>query len=312
MVSYRLTDDELTYLDQVAKEYIKTPSAWNTWCPARTIPLVREVEWKVMTNMRGPKGSLDGTMTTRAATTYTTSTAKILHLAYDLHWSDLEVETARRTGSSIQTDEMALANMYMDQAIERFIISGSMSWETPDVSGLLASATDVGGYTALDAVFWDTPAGGPSAHAKAMYGAMNALGLRPPYTWVLGENLRKGIADLNASTSDRSSRELIKDLYEVDRIIFVPIAAAAATELDTTIKPFPVAAGDDSRWFAFPSTNTSTYFELQQINGGKRFIFNPEIDMKTKTYYGRLEWAGTMRITHPTAVVDEDQVDLVA
>jgi hypothetical protein len=41
-------------------------------------------------------------------------------------------------------------------------------------------------------------------------------------------------------------------------------------------------------------------------------MMDPEMDMHSKTYYARLEWAGTMKIIQPTAVVAEKEVDLAS
>ena len=274
--------------------------------PIETIPLARTSKWYTVEKIRQPAGSLDGTMTTLAATAYTEGSANLIWYSYHFEWKEIDVESARRNGVPLQSDDIRLAMARMDKAIERLIIQGSMSWDPVDISGLKSGATDVD--AALDDNYWNTQ-GEPYNHALAGYSDLIDAGYEPPFVWVLSSNLRPGLAQKDNDYSDRPSRALIADAFGIERFVFLPASSSSPSKNDLTIYPMFTPAGDDGCWMMMKADRNN--FALQEVSPPRLTII-PEMDVKTRTYYGRLDWVGTMRITHADSVIYEDQVDLVA
>ncbi len=315
-MTQRFDDDELTYFDKTAKKFIELRKNWRDWCPFEPIPYVRDTEWKIVEKIREPMASVDGTMSSLAATAYTTGTAKVVHYVSHFQWPEVEVEVARNTGNQISTDEIRLALEKMDDRVQRFAIQGAMTWDGVPGTGLLANAVDVGVTTDLSAIYWSTigttgALGGPFQHAKAAFDVFNDAGYEPPYVWLLGSNCRTGLAQPTSDFDNRSARQHIAEAFGIEAFVFLPMVPFGGTQTqdDLTIKALPVPAANDSRWAMMKAE--ANHFAMQEIYPPKLTIV-PDMDLRNKMYYGRLETAVAMRISQVAAVVDEDSVNFEA
>jgi hypothetical protein len=264
----------------------------------------RHTEWKILEEINDAAATMDGSRTALAASSYNVGEAQLIWLAHHFIWSELEVETARRTGNQIETEEIRLAYQRMNKQIARLILQGNMTWEAPTVAGIIAGSTDAGA-TAPD---WED-AGGPYAHMVFGYGVLTALGYAPPFTLVCGVDLRAGLAAEHSAGYGKSARAAITEAFELDGIHFEgrTLTGVTITDHDLVCDPFPVAAADDSRWILLKSDPNN--FSILEVFPPKLTIV-PEMDIKTRSYYGRLDWFGTVKIVHADAATDEDSVDL--
>ena len=267
----------------------------------------REIEWKVVKQIRDAMATLDGSRTALAATTYEYATAKLMWLGHHFEWSELEVENSRDTGNMISTDEIRLAFDRVNMQAARAIIQGSLGWEPPAITGILSGAT--ANPTDLSAVYWKTPSGGPYAHAQSGYDALLDAGYSPPFTWLLGHNLRGGLASKDNDYSDRPTRSLIAEAFEIDNIQFAPIKATAALRNDLTVYPMTEPDSVDSRWLMYKQDINN--FSVQEVFQPKLTI-EEKMDIRRRRFYGRLDYFFTVKIDHADAVINEADVDFAA
>jgi len=300
----RFTDEEITYIDNQASQWIYEGSQWREWFPAKTIPMSRHSEWKVLEEINDAAATMDGSRTALAATSYTTDEAQLIWFGHHFIWTELEVETARRTGNQISTEEIRLAYQRMNKQIARLIIQGNMAWEAPTVAGIEATSGDA----AAAAGDWED-AGGPYSHILLGYNVLTAAGFAPPFKLICGTDLRAGLAAEHAAGYAKSARAVITESFELDGIYFEGICpfGTAITDHDLICYPLPVAAADDSRWIMLKSDPNN--LSILEVFPPKLTIV-PEMDIKTRSYYGRLDWFGTVKIVHATAVADENSVNL--
>lgn len=303
----RFTDEEITYFDQQAHMFVETTNNWRDWCPFETIPYKRKSEWKIIEKIRDAATSLEGSRTNLAATSYTVDEAPLIWFGHHFEWTEAEVMIARQTGNNISTDEIRLSGRRIDEQIERLILQGTMTWETPVSTGILSGATDNNG--GLDDDPWNT-IGNPYDHAFSGYNTLLNNGYDPPFTWLLGHNLRAGLAQRDLTTSSKSARDAIADAFEIDNFQFTRVIpnGGAQTRNDLTIYPFGISAGDDSMWAMMKADPNN--FIVQEVFAPKLTII-PEMDERRKVFYGRNDWFGVLKLVHANSVVDEDQVDLV-
>lgn len=305
--TFRLEPDEVTIINKEAMAYIQRISRWRDYMPVETIPLARVAEWRKIEPFVGPAFDLDGTATQLAAAAFTPETVQVGHFGYHFEWKEIDVASSRRSGTPLQETDIAESLSKMTKAIERFVLQGTMAWEAPDINGLLSNATDVGPTVALDAVYWNS-VGGPAEHARAAYQVLNDNGFDPPYTWVLSANLRPGMSNFNSDYNDRIASEVVKEMG-FEKTVFVPAKATAATRYDTTIYPMKTPVADDGAWAAMKVDKNN--FSVLEVSPPV-LALNPVMDMKSRSFYGRLDYWATTRITHPSAVVTEFEVDLAA
>ncbi len=303
----RFTDEEITHFDQEAHMFVETTNNFRDWCPFETIPYKRKTEWKIIERIRDAAASLEGSRTSLAATSYTTAESPLIWFGHHFEWTEAEVMIARQTGNNISTDEIRLSARRIDEQIERLILQGTMGWETPVITGILAGATDNNG--GLDDDPWNT-IGNPYDHAFSGFDTLQNNGFDPPFTWLLGHNLRSGLAQRDLTTSSESARTAIADAFEIDNFQFTRVLAAGGAQgrNDLTISPFGIAAGDDSMWAMMKIDRNN--FTIQEVFPPKLTIV-PQMDERRKVFYGRRDWFGTLKLVHATSVVDEDAVDLV-
>ena len=304
MASTRFSTEEITYFDQQASTFVENSSTWREWFPAKTIPMSRHTEWKILEEINDAAATMDGSRTALAASSYNVGEAQLIWFGHHFIWSELEVETARQTGNQISTEEIRLAYIRMNKQIARLIIQGNMAWEAPTVAGIEATSGDA----AAAAADWED-AGGPYSHILLGYGVLNAAGFQPPYKLVCGENLRPGLAAEHAAGFAASARSVIMEAFEVESIHFEPNVTfgTTITDHDLVCEPIPVSAADDGRWFLLKSDPNN--FSILEVFPPKLTIV-PEMDIKTRSYYGRLDWFGTVKIAHSSAVADENSVNL--
>lgn len=304
-MSFRLEPEEVTVIKKEALAYIQRISKWREYVDVETIPLARVAEWRKIEPFVGPQFDLDGTATQLAAAAFTTDTVQVGHFGYHFEWKEIDVASSRRSGTPLQETDIAESLTKMTKAIERFVLQGTMTWEAPDINGLLTNATDVGATVDLSAVYWNS-VGGPAEHAQAAFQVLNDNGFDPPYTWVLSTNLRPGMGNFNSDYNDRLGLEVVKEMG-FDKIVYVPAKATAPTKYDTTIYPMKTPVADDGSWAAMKADkNNFTVLEVSP----PVLALNPVMGMRNRTFYGRLDYWATVRVTHPSAVVTEFEVDL--
>lgn len=304
MASTRFTTEEITYFDDQAHMFVENTANWRDWCPAQTIPMKRHASWKVATAIADAAATLDGSRSSLAATSYTTGEAELVWFAHHFIWPELEVETARQEGVPISTEEIRLSLNRIDKQIARLIMMGNMTWEAPTITGLNSAAQD-----ATAAVpDWDD-AGGPYAQIIQGYGLLNTAGYEPPYKLVVGDNLRPGLAAEHAAGYAASSRSVIMEAFEVESIHVEAQCpfGTTITDHDLVCYPMAVPAADDGRWMLMKSDPNN--FSILEVFAPKLTIV-PEMDIRTRSYYGRVDWLGTMKIVHADACTDEDSVNL--
>ena len=297
----RFTDEEITFFDQEAHRFVQRPSLWRNWCPFKSIPFARKTEWKVLNRIADAHATIDGSRTSLAASTYTWDEAELMWLGHHFEWSEIEVETARRTKNNISTDEIGLAFRKFDKQIERFLLQGSMPWEVPTNVGLIAGATD----SDSSATIWDT-VGGPYVHAGNGYGILTNLGYDPPFTMLLSDNLRAGLANEHVAGGGESAKSVIRDAFEIDNFQFTAIGANTRDGL--TVNPLPAPAGDDGRWLMMKA-DAENFQLLEALPPTLTLV--PEMDVKARSFYGRLDAFFTIKKVNTNAVTDEDSVNRV-
>ena len=304
MASQRFSDAEITYFDQQAHDFVENATTWREWFPAKTIPMSRHTEWKVLEEINDAAATMDGSRTALAASSYNINNAQLIWFGHHFIWSELEVETARQTNNQISTDEIRLAYRRINKQIARLIIGGNMTWEAPTVAGIEATSTDA----VAAAGDWED-AGGPYSHILLGYGALNTAGYEPPYKLLCGENLRAGLAAEHAAGFAASARSVIMEAFEVESLHFEAQCpfGTTITDHDLVCYPMPVPAADDGRWFLMKS-DPNNFSILEAFSPKLKIV--PEMDIKTRSYYGRLDWFGTVKIVHADSVTDEDSVDL--
>lgn len=261
-----------------------------------------------MEKIRDAAASLEGSRTSLAATSYTVDEAPLIWFGHHFEWTEAEVMIARQTGNNIATDEIRLSGIRIDEQIERLALQGTMGWETPAITGLISGATDVNAV--LDDNYWNV-IGEPYAHALEGYNDLNTAGYEPPYTWLLGHNLRGGLAQRDTAESSVPARTSIANAFDVDNIQFTRVLAAGGAQArnDLTIYPLGIATGDDSIWLMMKADRNN--FSIQEVFPPKLTII-PEMDERRKVFYGRQDWFGTLKIVHAGSVIIENSVDLVA
>lgn len=297
----RFTDEEITFFDQEAHRFIQRPSLWREWCPFKSIPFVRKTEWKTMARIADAHASIDGSRTSLAASSYTWDEAELMWLGHHFEWSQIEVETARRTGNTISTDEIGLAFRKFDKQIERFLLQGSMTWEVPTNVGLIAGATD----SNSTATIWDTN-GGPYVHAQNGYGILTNLGYDPPFTMLCSDNLRPGLANEHVAGGGEPAKDVIAKSFGVDNFQFTAIGANTLNGL--TVNPLPAPALNDGRWLMMKADSEN--FQLLEAMPPTLTLV-PEMDIKRRFYYGRLDAFFTIKKVNTDAITDEDSVNRV-
>lgn len=304
MTTTRFTTCELTYFDEQAHMFVENATTWRDWCPYKTIPMKRHASWKVATAIADAAATMDGSRTALAATSYAWETANLIWFSHHFIWPEIEVETARTEGVPIATEEIRLSLERINKQIARLIMQGSMGWEVPDITGLNAAAQD-----ATAAVPDWEDAGGPYAQIIQGYGLLNIAGYQPPYKLVVGENLRPGLAGEHAAGYAASARSVLQEAFEVESIHYEAQCpfGTAITPHDLVCYPMAVPAADDGRWMLMKSDPNN--FAILEAFPPKLTIV-PDMDIKSRSYYGRTDWFGTLKIVHADAVTDEDSVNL--
>ena len=169
-------------------------------------------------------------------------------LGHHFEWSEIEVETARRTKNNIATDEIALAFKKMDHQIERFLLQGNMAWEVPTNAGIIAGSADAGATAAI----WDDT-GGAYASVQFGYGVLTDAGFDGPFDILLSNNLRAGLAKEHATGGAVPAKKAISDSFEIPLDNFHFTGIGAPTIHGLTVNGFPAPALNDGRWLMMKS-----------------------------------------------------------
>ena len=302
-MSTRFSTEELTFFDQQANKFVERSRSFRDWAPFRTIPHRRRWEWKVLEKIADAKASIDGSRTSRAATTFTYNEAPLMWLGHHFEWSETEVETARDSGNDIATREIELSLSKIDDQIERFLIQGNMAWEVPTNGGIEAIAADAG----ATADIWDT-AGGPYAAIQKGYGVLTNAGFDGPFDLLMSDNLRAGMANEHSAGRGIPAKDAIADAFELPVANHHYTGIGAPVKDGLTVNGFPAPALNDGRWLMMKVD--PNYFEVGEVFAPKLTIV-PEMDIKRRYFYGRVDWFGTLAIKDVLAFTDEDSVNRV-
>lgn len=299
MASYTLTSNEVTAINTQADMYIEQASNYPSLVPIREIPNAYYSKWYVLTRFEVPKGSHDGRDFVEVATARTEGNADLISYRYKFNIPFVDVDSARRQGIPIWSDNVGVAMKQMDFQIAHLIFEGTHSWDPVAINGLRDGGTDTD--ATLDAILWDTVTK-PEIHAAAGYGDLNTAGFRPPYTWVLSVNLDPGIRK-KYGAGDPDQLGLIQSQYGIDQVAFLPIG----TSTRSRIYPIAAATEDDGVWFMYKKDPAN--FRLAQV-GPPTLKVNPEMNMDTMSFEGWIHWRGTMEIVQATSCYYEPGVDL--
>jgi hypothetical protein len=297
MASYILTDEEITAINQQADMYIERASNYAQWAPIRTVPNAYKSRWNVLTRFEVPRGSIDGRDFVEVQTARTVANADLISYRYKFNIPFVDVDSARRVGQPIWSDNIAVAAKQMDYQIAHLICEGTHSWDPVAINGLRDGGTE----NANDGSAWNTVTK-PEVHAAAGWGALETAGFTGPYTWVMSSNLGAGIRK-KYGAGDPMQLGLIKEQYEIDNVHFLPIG----TSTRNRIYPIAPADADDGVWFMFP--NDSSVWRLAQT-APPQITIKPEMNMDTMSFEGWMHWRGTVEIVQATGIQYDPDVDL--
>lgn len=297
-MSYILTDDEVTVINQQADMFIEQASNYPSLVPIRTIPNAYKSRWYVLTRFEVPRGSHDGRDFVEVQTARTEGGADLISYRYKFNIPFVDVDSARRQGIPIWTDNIGVAMKMVDFNIAHLIFLGTHSWDPVAINGLKGGATDVA--ATLEAVKWNTVTK-PEEHAAAGFGALVTAGYNPPFTWVMSASMQAGLAK-KYGAGDPAQRGLLEDQYGINQIAFLPDGTSTRSRI------YPLDSGVDGMWFMYKKDAAG--FRLAQT-GPPQLKINPEMNMDTMSFEGWIHWRGTMEIVQATSCYFEPDVDYV-
>jgi hypothetical protein len=298
-MSYILTDEEITAINQQADMYIEQASNYPSFVPIRTIPNAYKSRWNILERFEVPRGSIDGRDFVEVQTARKVANADLISYRYKFNIPFVDVDSARRVGQPIWSDNIAVAAKQMDFAIAHLVCEGTFSWDPVAINGMRDGFTDTN--AGLDGSAWDTVTK-PEVHAAAGFSDLVTAGYNPPFTWLLSVNLQAGLAK-KYGAGDPAQLGLLKDQYGLDNIVFLPIG----TSTRSRIYPIAPADNDDGVWFMYKQD--PSVFRLAQT-GPPQIKINPEMNMDTMSFEGWMHWRGTVEIVQATGGFYEPDVDL--
>lgn len=302
MATYRLTDAEITAINRASDMYVEAQSNYTRLAPVVTIPPAYETEWYVTTRFEKPKGTRDGSDFVEVATASTKGNASMIKYKYKFVLPSIEVDSARRSGRPIWTENLQVAAKQMDQTIAHLIMEGNFADDGVAVNGLRDGGTNVDGTGGVyNAAMWNTVTK-PNVHAGGAAAAIQTAGFGPPYTWILSWNLWAGMA-AKYGAGDPSHETVIRDGYGINEFIYLGIG----TSTQSTIYPIAAASSDDGAWFLLKKD--PSVYRLAQT-GPPELHLNTELNRDKDAYEGYYQWQGTLQIVQATGVQFNVDVDL--
>ena len=304
MASYKLRSADLDALRTQASMYAELKPGYRSWFPIENIPRSVTSKWYQLTRTVAPQISMDGSDYVGIRTARTEDSAPVIWMRYKFHWDITEVEAAQRNGVPLRADDAMVALRQMDNKIQQVIINGL---DFPDtINGLTEDGTNTADATLVGA------ADGFITHASVAYNHLITNGYSPPFNWLVSDGISQYLGLPLGAGGGSSQGNYIDDTFGFTTYIERATAAAnfALHEAENTeeIIYSMVIATNDGVWVALKADPEN--MALQQV-GPPTFSINPEINRDTNKYEGFVEWQGTLRITHPTAAIYHDDVNIV-
>lgn len=303
MASYRLREEDVTYIRKVATDYRERPTGYRAHVPIETIPSAYISKWYTLTNPTGPMLSREGKDTVTVATSRTEDSAKVVYMRSDVSIPYTEAASAQRAGVPIMADNVKrqLANMH--NKIGQMVYTGL---DQPYIiNGMTEDGTDLGGT--LDAVYTAT-AGEFIDHAAAWHSHMMTYNYTGPFTWMISTSLS---GDAKLPYLDLTSQEAYMQSAFNCNIYYETAIATASFDASADANPIYQTeyTADDGIWIVFDGKVEN--MALQETGPPSVYI-NPELDRDTNSYRGFVIWQGTWRTTNNTAIGYMEDVDRVA
>lgn len=304
MTSARFTDEELSFIDQSAHEFLeKQKHTWRDYFPFEPMPWARKSEWKIADRIHEAAGTIDGSRTNLAATSYTWDEAALAWFGFHFEWPEIEIEIARQTNNNIRMDDIKFAYRKLDKQIERAIWQGAMTWDEFVLEGVIAQSTDLNSATADAVDFEDT--GGAYIVFQELWQKLQDGGIPEPYYAVISDNLKRYMKARDLATDYKPAEQSIREAWDVEKYFYV---GAAAPGIDSdTINPYPAATANDGLITMF--NPSSEYGAVQEVFAPKLTII-PEMDQKKKIFYGRLDYFYTVKVVHDENYVHENSINI--
>jgi hypothetical protein len=305
MASYKLRAADLDYVRKAASAYAHLDTGVRTWMPIETIPRAYTSKWYTLEEIPGPALSVDGADYIGVRTARLEGSNPLLYMRYKFHWDQTEVEAATRAGVPLKADDALIALRHMNDKIAQMVIEG-LDW--PDViQGATEVGTDLGGT--LDATMVAT-ADSFITHASTLYNHFITNGFRGPYNWIVSDGIAEYLGLPLGAGGGQSQGNYINDTFGFSTYIESAVAAATLAAnielgLEDIIPPM-VYTADDGIWVGLAASPEN--MALQEVAPPTVTVI-PEIDKDTNKYYGYVEWQGTVRFTHTTAVGFMEDVD---
>jgi hypothetical protein len=309
MASYKLRAADLDAVRKQASMYAELKPGYRSWFPIETIPRAVTSKWYQLTRTVAPLASMDGSSYVGVRTARTEDSAPIFWLRYKFHWDITEVESATRAGVPLRADDAMVALQQMDNKLSQYIINGM---DYPDV---INGLTEDGTSNATAAVVGT--ADNFITHALAGGNHLLTHGFRGPYHWIVSDTVAQYLGlPLGAGGG------LSQGSY-IDQILTNLGGAQARTFIERADvnTDFDLHISEDTEEIIFPmvyNTNDGIWvmiaanpenMALQQV-APPQVIVNPELNRDTNKYEGYVEWQGTIRITHPTAAIYHETVNI--
>lgn len=303
MASYRLREEDVTYIRKVATDYRERPTGYRAHVPIETIPSAYISKWYTLTNPTGPMLSREGKDTVTVATSRTEDSAKVVYMRSDVSIPYTEAASAQRAGVPIMADNVKrqLANMH--NKIGQMVYTGL---DQPYIiNGMTEDGTDLGGT--LDTVYTAT-AGEFIDHAAAWHSHMMTYNYTGPFTWMISTSLS---GDAKLPYLDLTSQEAYMQSAFNCNIYYETAIATASFDASADANPIYQMeyTADDGIWIVFDGKVEN--MALQETGPPSVYI-NPELDRDTNSYRGFVIWQGTWRTTNNTAIGYMEDVDRVA
>jgi hypothetical protein len=281
--------------------YVEMQVNYNNLAPVVTIPPAYFSKWYVTTRFEVPRGSIDGRDYVEVATAQTESNADLIVYRYKFSIPFIEVDSARRAGVPIWSQNIAVALKQMDMQIAHLWFEGTHSWDPVAINGLRDGGTDHNDAT-LDGKAWDTVTH-PHFYAADAWAALNTAGFTGPYTWALSANLGPGMR-AKYGAGDPSHDTLIRQQYDIDQIAYLPIGTSTRNRI------YPIAPAATDQGVSFMYKKDSSVARIAETGPPKLKIV-PEINDETNAFEGWLQWHGTVQIVQATGIQYNEDIDLV-
>lgn len=304
MASYKLRAADLDAVRKQASMYAELKPGYRSWFPIETIPRSVTSKWYQLTRVPTPQISMDGSDYVGVRTARTEDSAPVIWMRYKFHWDITEVESAQRNGVPLKADDAMVCLQQIDNKISQLIIEGI---DRPDViNGLTEDGTINANATLIGA------ADGFITQAAVAYNHLLTSGFGGPYNWIMSDTVAQYLGLPLGAGGGKSQGKYIDETFGFTTYIeraTINTNFALHNDQETEEIIFPMVYNThDGIWVAIAASAEN--MALQQV-GPPTFTVNPEINRDTNKYEGFVEWQGTLRITHPTACMYHETVNIV-